>query len=534
MNLFFARRDGGEGCRRAFYNGPSFSHHAEAMAVHRLELRGITKQYPGVLANDDVSLAVAPGEIHAVLGENGAGKSTLVKIVYGVIAPDAGEILWNGRPVRLRAPDDARALGIGMVFQHFQLFETLTVAQNVSLGLPAGRASRGDEASLASLIERYRLDLRPDAYVGDLSIGERQRVELLRALATRPQLLILDEPTSVLSFAARAALFSTLRQLASEGCSIVYISHKLAEIRDLCDRCTVLRAGRTVATVDPRSMSQEALATLMLGSAVNEIRVPASRAGGEPLLGVRGLSICAPPGQRVGLRDVSFELRAGEILGVAGMSGNGQGLLFSALSGEETGVPHDAIHLMGRPAGNLGPVERRALGLRAIPEERLGRGSVPDMGLDENVLLTLPAAQATRRGWLRRRHLVAAAARIIDRYGVKAVSPRTPARNLSGGNLQKFVVGRELEGAPRVLVAAQPTWGVDVGAAMRIREALIGLRHAGGAALIISEDIDELLAICDRVAVMAGGSLSPAMARDRLNAEILSRWMEGRWDHDPA
>ncbi|RZS78901.1 ABC transporter ATP-binding protein [Pigmentiphaga kullae] len=509
------------------------------MAVPRLELRGITKRYPGVLANDEVSLAIAPGEIHAVLGENGAGKSTLMKIAYGALAPDAGQILWDGRPVAPRAPDDARALGVGMVFQHFVLFDTLTVAQNVLLGLPAGLArevSRGvaPSAWLAPLIERYRLDLDPDAFVGDLSVGEHQRVELLRALAGRPRLLILDEPTSVLSPEARTALFATLRQLAAEGCSVAYISHKLAEIRELCDRCTVLRAGRSVAVVDPREMAQDELATLMLGTSVDEVRSAVPRPAGDPVLSVRDLSMPAPPGQRVGLDDISFELRAGEILGVAGVSGNGQSLLLSALSGEEAHVPHEAVRLMGQPIGRLGPAARRRLGLRAIPEERLGRGCVPGMGLDENMLLTMACGPASSGGWIRRRGLAEAAARVIARHGVRAVSPRAPARSLSGGNLQKFMVGRELDGGPRVLLAAQPTWGVDIGAAARIHQELIDLREAGGAVLVISEDLDELLALCDRLAVMAGGRLSPAVARAQVTADMLGRWMEGRWAHDPA
>jgi len=504
------------------------------MAVPRLELRGITKQYPGALANDDVSLAIAPGEIHAVLGENGAGKSTLMKIAYGTLAPDAGQILWDGRPVALRAPGDARALGMGMVFQHFVLFDTLTVAQNVALGLPPAAARGPARTWLAPLIARYRLRLDPDAHVGDLSAGERQRVELLRALAARPRLLILDEPTSILSPEAKAALFSTLRQLAAEGCSVVYISHKLEEIRELGDRCTVLRAGRAVATVDPRASARDELAVLMLGTAVDQVRAVEPRPAGDPVLSVRRLSMPAPAGQRVGLREVSFELRAGEILGVAGVSGNGQTLLLSALSGEEASGPDDAVLLMGRPVGRLRPAARRALGLRAIPEERLGRGCVPEMGLDENMLLTMAPAQAAAGGWIRRRGLATAAARVIARYGVRAAAPRVPARSLSGGNLQKFMVGRELDGAPRVLLAAQPTWGVDVGAAARIHQALIDLRDAGGAALVVSEDLDELLGLCDRVAVMAGGRLSPAVARERIGTDMLGRWLEGRWDHDPA
>ncbi|MDX3907202.1 MAG: ABC transporter ATP-binding protein [Pigmentiphaga sp.] len=502
--------------------------------TYRLELRGITKRFPGALANDDVSLSIAPGEIHAVLGENGAGKSTLAKIAYGALVPDAGQVLWNGRPVALRAPDEARALGIGMVFQHFMLFDTLTVAQNVLLGVAQAPRQDAGGAWLAPLIERYRLDLDPDAYVGDLSVGERQRVELLRVLAARPQLLILDEPTSVLSPQAKSALFSTLRNLAAEGCSIVYISHKLAEIQELCDRCTVLRAGRAVATVDPRRVALDELAALMLGGAVEAGGAAAVHPPGETLLCVRGLSIPAPAGQRVGLQDVSFDLRAGEIMGVAGVSGNGQALLLSALSGEAPGVPDEAVQLKGQPIGRLGPAARRARGLRAIPEERLGRGCVPDMGLDDNFLLTMAPAEAAHGGWLRKGRMTAAAARVLARYGVRAASPRAPSRSLSGGNLQKFMVGRELEGRPRVLIAAQPTWGVDVGAAARIHRALAGLRDAGGAVLVISEDLDELLGLCDRVAVMAGGRLSPPVARAELRADMLGRWMEGRWAHDTA
>ncbi|VCU69779.1 Ribose import ATP-binding protein RbsA [Pigmentiphaga humi] len=500
------------------------------MTVPRLELRGITKRYPGVLANDEASLCVAPGEIHAVLGENGAGKSTLMKIAYGALAPDAGEVRWDGRPVRLASPDDARALGMGMVFQHFALFETLTVAQNVALGLPAAMAREAARPWLAPLIERYRLDLDPDAYVGDLSVGERQRVELLRALAARPRLLILDEPTSVLSSAARQALFRTLRQLAQEGRSVVYISHKLAEIRELCDRCTVLRAGRTVAVLDPRATGQDELAALMLGEAVDRVAPGGAASAGEIALSVEALSVPAGEGERIGLREVSLALRAGEILGVAGVSGNGQSALFAVLSGERTAALDDAVRLHGRPIGRLGPAARRELGLRAIPEERLGRGCVPDMGLDENVLLTAPPSG----GWLHRRRLTAAAAGIVSRYGVRAASPRAPARSLSGGNLQRFMVGRELEGAPTVLVVAQPTWGVDVGAAARIHQALIDLRDTGAAVLLISEDMDELLAVCDRLAVMAAGRISPVVTRAEVSAEALGRWMEGGWGHAAA
>lgn len=501
---------------------------------YRLELRGISKRYPGVLANDEVSLGVEPGEIHAVLGENGAGKSTLMKIVYGALRPDSGQMLWNGVRVELRSPAAARALGIGMVFQHFMLFDALTVAENVLLGLPPGHRLSTLQAELLGLIERYQLEIDPTQTVAALSVGERQRVELLRALAGNPQLLILDEPTSVLAPQAKEKLFSTLRQLAAEGRSIIYISHKLDEIRQLCHSCTILRAGRQVGRVDPRLASQDELATLMIGEAVSE-PVPGAwdeAQTHEPALSIHELSLPAPDRGGLGLKNVSLVLRTGEILGIAGVSGSGQGLLLSVLSGEHVSASACSVRLFGKDVGKLSVQRRRELGLRSIPEERLGKGCVPDMSLVDNLLLTALPRLATWRGWIRRRHLAAATGRLLDRYRIRAAGPQAQAQSLSGGNLQKYLVAREIEGQPTVLLAAQPTWGVDVAASARIHQELIALRDQGCAILLVSEDLDELFQVCDRLAVMAEGRLSPVLTRAQANVETIGRWMGGRWEGD--
>lgn len=493
----------------------------------RLELAGITKHYPGVRANDGVDLQVAPGEIHAVLGENGAGKSTLMKIIHGSVQADAGTLRWNGRPVQVRSPAEARALGISMVYQHFSLFETLTVAENVWLGLGRAGGLSAVRARIAEVAAGYGLPLEPDRPVHALSVGERQRVEIVRALMTAPQLLILDEPTSVLTPQAVETLFQTLRRLAAEGCSILYISHKLDEIRALCHRCTVLRGGRVTGAVDPRRVDTGALSRLMIG---DEPPPLAPRAGtpGEVVMEVQGLELPRRSPFGTDLRGLSFALRRGEILGVAGVSGNGQQELLAALSGEDPRAPAGTLRLFGQDVGREGPARRRALGLRFVPEERLGRGAVPTLSLADNLLLTRDEGRG-RGGWLRRGRLRTMAAGLIAGHAVKARGPQAAARSLSGGNLQKFIVARELEAGPRVLLVAQPTWGVDVGAAAQIRAKLLALREAGCALLLVSEELDELLALSDRLVVIAQGRLSPAMPVAEASVERLGSWMSGLW-----
>lgn len=497
-------------------------------AAPRLQLQGITKRYPAVVANDGISLSVLPGQTHAVLGENGAGKSTLMKIIYGSVRPDAGQVLWNGRPVHVRNPQEARALGIAMVFQHFSLFDTLTVAENVWLGLDKrltlAEVTRRIEAKAAE----YGLHLDPARPVHTLSVGEMQRVEIIRALLSDPRLLILDEPTSVLTPQAVDKLFVVLRQLAAQGCSILYISHKLHEIRALCDACTVLRGGRVTGLCDPRQESNASLSRMMIGAEPPRLQHH-DRQAGRVVLDVQQLSLERDSPFGVDLQDVTLQVRAGEVVGIAGVSGNGQRELMAALSGEDVRAAAHAIRVGGQAAGRLGPGRRRQLGLHFVPEERLGRGAVPTLPLAHNLMLTRREAVG-RGGWIDTRALQEQAASIIDRFNVKAGGPQALARSLSGGNLQKFIVGREIDARPKLLVISQPTWGVDVGAAAQIRAQILALRDAGCAVLVVSEELEELFEVSDRLHVIAKGRLSPSLPRAQATVEKIGEWMSGLWE----
>jgi simple sugar transport system ATP-binding protein len=494
----------------------------------RLMLTGITKHYPGVVANDDVSLSVLPGEIHAVLGENGAGKSTLMKIIYGVTRPDAGTILWNGRYETISAPSQARRLGIGMVFQHFSLFETLTVWENIALALDEYVPTAKLAARITQVSDRYELPIDPHRLVHSMSVGERQRVEIVRCLLQEPKLLIMDEPTSVLTPQAVLALFQTLRRLASEGCSILYISHKLDEIRALCDTATVLRGGRVSATAIPRNETSESLARLMIGGELAECRL-APREPREVRLEVSHLSLQPPDPFGTSLKDISLTVRSGEILGIAGVSGNGQKELMAALSGERPSPKGSMIKLMGQPVGTLNPARRRAHGLTFVPEERLGRGAVPAMSLANNALLTGARKGMVKRGIIRPSVMRFFSNNVIERFKVKCGDEQSVASSLSGGNLQKYIVGREIMLQPKMMIVAQPTWGVDVGAAQLIRQALIDLRDGGVGLLVISEELDELFSISDQIAVLAGGRLSPSITPAETSIEQIGTWMSGKF-----
>jgi ABC-type uncharacterized transport system ATPase subunit len=492
----------------------------------RLELTGITKIYPAVVANKDIALTVLPGEIHAVLGENGAGKSTLMKIIYGVVKPDAGIIAWEGNAVNIANPARARRLGIGMVFQHFSLFETLTVADNIALALEGERAGSDLPARIRDVSAKYGLPLDPDRHVHTMSVGERQRVEIVRCLLQDPRLLIMDEPTSVLTPQAVEKLFETLRRLAAEGCSILYISHKLDEIRALCHKATVLRGGKVTGTCDPRHESSSSLARMMIGGDLPHPQHREGNAGADALV-VHDLSLPADDPFGTPLANINLAVRAGEIVGIAGVSGNGQKELMAALSGERKVSTPEAVMLLGRAVGRLDAAQRRSLGLAFVPEERLGRGAVPEMSLADNALLTAHREGMVARGFVRADVVRAYAAETIRAYGVKAGGPDAAARSLSGGNLQKFIVGREIRQQPKVMIAAQPTWGVDVGAAAQIRQALLDLRDSGVAVLVVSEELDELFEICDRLAVIARGRLSAAKPVPETNAEEIGLLMSG-------
>ncbi|MDP9526744.1 ABC transporter ATP-binding protein [Pseudomonas protegens] len=503
----------------------------------RLQLRQISKGYPGCLANDAIDLSIAPGEIHALLGENGAGKSTLMKIIYGVIQADSGELLWQGRRQSIASPAQARRLGIGMVFQHFSLFETLSVAQNIALAMGRGEGTPSQlEGRIREVSQRYGMPLEPQRLVHSLSIGERQRVEIVRCLMQDIRLLILDEPTSVLTPREAEDLFMTLRRLAAEGCSILFISHKLAEVRALCHSATVLRAGRVAGHCIPAQCSDPQLAQLMVGDAAAMITDHRKARGGHDFLRIDHLSWHSPDPFGCSLQAIDLTLRSGEIVGIAGVAGNGQDELLALLSGEQRLAPDEArrISFAGQAVGHLYPDARRRKGLAFVPAERLGHGAVPELSLEDNALLSAFGQGLVRHGLIRRSRVRALAEQIIQRFGVKTGDAQSPARSLSGGNLQKFILGREILQQPRLLIAAHPTWGVDVGAAASIHQALIALRDAGAAILVISEDLDELLQISDRIGALCGGCLS--VLKDCADTSLveIGGWMAGDFTPSPC
>lgn len=491
-----------------------------------LRVEGVTKAYPGVVANSDVSFAISPGEVHALLGENGAGKSTLVKMIYGLVKPDSGRMVLSGQPYHPAEPRAARAAGVAMVFQHFSLFDALTVAENVALGMENPPPMKELSGRIKSVSDDYGLPLDPTRMVGDLSAGERQRVEIIRCLLQDPNLLIMDEPTSVLTPQEVDILFQTLRQLSAEGTAILYISHKLEEIRALCDEATILRRGKVVATCTPRDVSAREMAELMVGATLT----PPARTGkpkGEVALEVKGLSVASPIPFGTSLKGLSFSVRRGEVLGIAGVAGNGQDELMLALSGEiRTGA--QSVQINGQAFGDKGPNERRKAGLVSAPEERLGHAAAPDMSLVENALLSgVVRRKLTRHGFIDWGATESFATGIVRDFDVRTPGTHVAARALSGGNLQKFVVGRELSQSPAVIVINQPTWGVDAAAAAAIRQAILDRASDGAAVVVISQDLDELLEIADDFAALNEGRLSPSRPVQGLTIDEIGLMMGG-------
>jgi simple sugar transport system ATP-binding protein len=503
----------------------------------RLQLRAISKRYPGCLANDAIDLSIEAGEIHALLGENGAGKSTLMKIIYGVTQPDSGAIVWQGETLTMRNPAQARSLGIGMVFQHFSLFETLTVAQNIALAMGgAAGTPKQLEPKIREVSQRYGMAVEPQRLVHSLSIGERQKVEIIRCLMQDIRLLILDEPTSVLTPQEADELFVTLRRLAEEGCSILFISHKLGEVRALCHSATVLRGGKVSGHCIPAQCSDLELARLMVGDAEGLTAQYPKVAGQTSFLKVENLSWHNPDPFGCSLVNVNLEVRSGEIVGIAGVAGNGQDELLALLSGEQTlsNTLSPTIRFAQANVGHLRPDARRKNGLAFVPAERLGHGAVPELSLTDNALLTAFQQGLVSNGLIQRGKVRALADEIIKRFAVKTPDAQAPARSLSGGNLQKFILGREILQNPKLLVAAHPTWGVDVGAAAAIHRALIALRDAGAAILVISEDLDELFQISDRLAALSSGRLSPLVPTAQTSPVQVGGWMAGEFDAPPS
>ncbi|TYC53907.1 ABC transporter ATP-binding protein [Rhodobacterales bacterium] len=494
-----------------------------------LDAQGLTKRFGDILANDQVDLVINKGEIHALLGENGAGKSTLVKMFYGSLEPDGGKVLWEGSRVSIDNPAAARDLGIGMVFQHFSLFEALTVVENIALALPNPGKMSDLSRRIESVSRDYGLPLDPSDIVADLPVGIRQRIEIVRCLLQEPQLIIMDEPTSVLTPQEADQLFLTLQRLASEGCAVLYISHRLEEVKRICHHATILRHGQVVRECDPTKETPASLASMMVGADVASVSAGATNPNiGEVRLGLKNLSAKAATPFATSLNNISLDLRAGEVVAIAGVAGNGQGELFDAVSGETT-LSAQMVQLDGIPCGNRGVTWRRRQNAAFVPEERLGHGAVPGMKLSQNLVLT---RHGTGDGLARGGFVSVARAgdmekRIKQNFDVRMSHDDPEARSLSGGNLQKFVVGRELDRKPGVLVVNQPTWGVDAGAAALIRQALIDLARSGSAVLVISQDLDEIFEIADRIAVISRGHLSAAEPARDMTRERVGLLMAG-------
>ena len=504
-----------------------------ATVTNLLEVRGLTKIFGSLKACDHVDLTVRKGEIHSLLGENGAGKSTLVKMLFGSLEPNAGEIRWDGTTVRIQSPSAARKLGIGMVFQHFSLFDALTAAENIALSLDDETPIATIAAKAEALSYSYGLPLDPYSLVGDLSVGERQRIEIIRCLLQTPQLIILDEPTSVLTPQEADKLFETLDRLRAEGKSILYISHRLEEVKRMCNSATVLRHGKVVGHCDPRKETASSLARMMVGNEVQAVvRQPA--AGMEKaaaLLEIRSLSRAPATPFSIPLRNINLNVRAGEVIGIAGVAGNGQGEFFEAVSGEAMQADAGTVRIRGKDAGSLSITGRRMLGAAFVPEERLGHGAAPRMKLSENLLLSRYATDREAfigaAGVVKTGAVDTAAQRIIEIMDVRKSARDPEAAALSGGNLQKFIIGRELDRRPSVMLVNQPTWGVDAGAAAKIRQSLIELARSGSAVLVISQDLDELFEISDAIAVMHNGELSKPLPIAQATFEKIGLLMGG-------
>ncbi len=498
--------------------------------AYLLEALDVSKVFGALKANDGVTLRVKQGEIHAFLGENGAGKSTLVKMIYGALHPTSGTFRWMDTTVVIANPAAARKLGIGMVFQHFSLFEALTVAENIALAMPGVFDMAALSERIARVSRDYGLPLEPTAVVADLSVGERQRIEIVRCLLQEPKLLIMDEPTAVLTPQEAEQLFIVLKRLAHEGCAVIYISHRLEEVKRLCHNVTILRHGKVIATdLDPKKEDAASLAKLMVGGDIHEVRAPRAASQGEVRLTLSGLSLPADGPFAVELKTINLAVRAGEVVAVAGVAGNGQSEFFDALSGERQLARTDMMSLDGKASGDLRINQRRTAGAAFVPEERLGHGAVPGFKLSENIVLTRHASDeiVVHSGMVRKSGASGISERVIQSYDVRKGKPDPEARALSGGNLQKFVIGRELDRKPGILVVNQPTWGVDAGAAATIRQALIDLSRSGSAVLVISQDLDEIFEIADRIAVISRGQLSEAFPASEMNAEKIGLLMAG-------
>jgi general nucleoside transport system ATP-binding protein len=506
-------------------------------------LQGVSKYFPGIVANQAVDLEVRPGEIHALLGENGAGKSTLMNVLTGIYQPDAGEIVIDGYARRLASPVEAIAAGIGMVHQHFKLVPAFTVAENIHLGwreTPRWAGAARLEERTRELARRFRIDVRAEARVGDLSAGEQQRVEILRVLARRARVLILDEPTAVLTPAEARTLFETLRAFRAEGNAVIFISHKLDEVLAVSDRISVLRGGRKVTTVPAADSTPAQLARLMIGRDIvlgdhrrhAAATRPATAASSVPALSLRAVTVRGERGVAA-LSDVTLDLDGGEILGIAGVAGNGQRDLSQVLTGLRTPASGSVL-IDGRDVTGLGPATFAGLGIGHIPEDRLKSGLAPSLGVTENAVLREYArAPVGGGGRFRPRAALALARALAQAAEVTVPDFAMPVRNLSGGNQQRLVARREMRIATKALIAAYPSRGLDVGAIETMLRYCAELRDQGVAVLLISEDLEELLTVCDRIAVLCEGRIMGSFARHEADPQTIGLLMGGRTKETP-
>jgi simple sugar transport system ATP-binding protein len=505
--------------------------------IAQVEMKGIVKRFPGVLANDHVDFDVRAGEVHALLGENGAGKSTLMKVLYGMYEPDEGEVWLNGKSVRINSPVDAIKLGIGMIHQHFMLVESLTVAENVALGLPSSRGPLTDldqvSGRILELAEIYGLQVDPDAHIWQLAVGQRQRVEILKALYRGAALLILDEPTAVLTPQEVDEFFVTIRQMVQDGHAIIFISHKLHEVIAISNRVTVLRDGKRVDSADTATVTKEDLARMMVG---REVIMKPDRADveiGDVRLALKSLHALSAR-ETPALRGVDLEVHAGEILGLAGVSGNGQRELADVITGLRPATDGQ-VFLEGKEVTGQRPGLLTEQMLAYIPEERMKDGMIQEFSVAENIILRDHHKDPfSRSGLLILRIIATYADKLIRRFQVKTPSRETPAKSLSGGNIQKVVLARELSREPRVLVAAQPTRGLDIGATEYVHARLLEQRQKGTAILLISEDLDEILALSDRIAVIYEGNIMGVVDGDQATPEQLGLLMAGVQAEQPV
>ena len=493
-------------------------------------LRGqnLTKVFGEFKANDNVNFSIAKGEIHALLGENGAGKSTFVKIIYGLLKPDSGQIYWKNKVIDINGPKHARDLGIGMVFQHFSLFDALTVLENISLAISDSEVTADLEKRIEKLSSEYGLKIDPHSRVFNLSVGEQQRVEIIRCLLQDPELLIMDEPTSVLTPQEIAKLFEVLEKLSNNGCSILFITHKLEEVRKLTTKASILRRGVNVATVNTKDHTAKSFSQMMVGHEIDDSNPKNRKINKENKLRINSLSRPSESQFSVSLKNIDIEISGGEILGIAGIAGNGQYELMEALTGEYLVNDKDTIMFNNKDLSFMKPNERRKHGLSFIPEERIGHATISSFKLSDNFYLTdYINKHSSRFGIVNNQFNKTNAENIVKNYDVRIPYENPTASSLSGGNLQKFIVGREISRAPKLLIASQPTWGVDIGAALEIRKQIINIAENGALVILISQDIDEIFMISDVISVIYDGNLSKQFKKNKISIEQVGLLMGG-------